>query len=289
MLGERDDLAADRREVLAAGRPAPVLGRLRERRRGQLALADRPAARRHQQPPAEHDRALEVGVRGHPRVARRLLREQPAGRERPAHEPGARHLVRVLADQQRAGGHVDRGVGEPQPLLGRPVPAGLGEGGAGEAREVEQPQPAVRVGDVEQVLAPREPAGVGLDRLAVLRDERDVAVAAGGGVDHRQPRGAVALGVPRDEQDGRRARRSPADTSPSSCSPRGPTGSRRAARSRAAPPAARQPRPNGSMRRSSAHRVEPGARRARRSRSWRSRTGRGRSRAGRWRVACSRG
>ena len=78
------------------------VGRLGERRGGELALADRPAARGHQQLPAEHDRALEVRVRGHPRVARRLLREQPAGRERPAHEPGARHLVGVLADEQRA-------------------------------------------------------------------------------------------------------------------------------------------------------------------------------------------
>ena len=130
-----------------------------------------------------------------------LLRQQPAGREAPAHQPRARRLVAVLADQQRAGRVVDRGVGEAQVLALRPVPAGLGEGAAREAPEVEQPQPLVGVGDVQPVLAPGEAAGVGLDRLAVGQHERDVAVAAGGGVGDREPRGAVELGVPGDEHD----------------------------------------------------------------------------------------
>ena len=226
-------------------------------------------------------------MRGQPRVARRLLREQPAGRERPAHEPGARDLVGVLADEQRAGGHVDRGVGEAQPLLDRPVPAGLGEGGAAEAREVEHPQPARGVGDVEQVLAPREPARVGLDRLAVLGDERDVAVAPGGGVDHRQPRGAVALGVPGHEQE------VAAPVDPLRIPVlrravlRGPTGSRRSAPVRAAPPAARRRARTGPAA-GRARRRPARSRAARRSARGGARTAPGRSGAGRWRAECSR-
>ena len=201
MLGERDDVAVDDRQVLAADRPQLLLRALLERRARERALAPRRTAARHQHPPVVDGRALQVRVGGDPRLARRLLLEQPAGREAPAHQPRARGLVAVLADQQRAGRVVDRGVGEAQVLALRPVPAGLGEGAPREAPEVEQPQPLVGVGDVQPVLAPGEAAGVGLDRLAVGQHERDVAVAAAAGVGDREPRGAVELGVPGDEHD----------------------------------------------------------------------------------------
>ena len=66
-------------------------------------------------------------MRGHPRLRRALLREQPVGPERPAHEPRARLRVDVLADEQAAARRVDRRVGEAQRLARRAVARDLGQ------------------------------------------------------------------------------------------------------------------------------------------------------------------
>ena len=209
MLGQREDLPAGHREVLAADGPAPLLGALLVRADVEPARQALAAALGQQHPVAERDRALEVRVRGHPGARGALLRQQPARAERPAHEPRARLLVGVLADHQRVARLVDRGEGEAQGLAVRAVAGDLGEHvalvagrvRALDAGEVEHAQALLRLGHVEQVLAPGQPARVGADGLARGGDERDVAVAAGLQVDERHARGARGLVVPGDEHD----------------------------------------------------------------------------------------
>ena len=141
--------------------------------------------------PSCDGRALQVRVGGDPRLARRLLLEQPAGRELPAHQPRARGLVAVLADQQRARRGVDRGVGEAQVLALRPVPAGLGEGSRPTKRRRSNSRSPLLVSATysQSSRQARPPAWV-LTGLPSGSTQRDVAVAAGAGVGDREPRGA---------------------------------------------------------------------------------------------------